>query len=508
MKSIIKFIGIIISTALLIQSVPAAEKQVVIRCPHPETSLQTRWDWVKQEIRNRNFTKGNWIGYSIEKMMGKKSVMGCWNDHCKITLSEILTGKKVEDDSYHAFDSQTIREAAQEALDQIDDKNKPEEKVLKEVALLFHYSGSGRLQKILFGNLSIQVDLENRPLIWLGKADCHESIALLTGLYEKSFGNELKENVVSAVGIHPPTDSGFDFLKNILQSKEHDDIRKQAAFWMGQQDTDKALTLLATTAENDRSSEVREGSVFAISQMKLAQATDTLIDLAKASKNSDVREKAVFWLGQRKDDPKVLPVLVSIVHNDPSENIREKAVFSISQIESQAALQALVDLARNNSYPDLREKAVFWLGQSDNTNVLEDLIDIAKNDSSPRIREHAVFAISQMDQAEALDAIIDLAYHAGDLETRKKAIFWIGQKASDKAVATLGDVVEKDRDVEIQKEALFALSQLPDNEGIPKLIRISQSHSSKEVRKQAIFWLGQSGDPRAVDALVGLLKKE
>ena len=187
MKSIRTLFGMIILTAILTQSIPAADNDTIIRHPDPETPLQKRWDWAKQEIQNQSFTKGAWIGYSIEKWMGKRSVMGCWSENRKdeMTLSEILTGKKAADDPFWYPESQTIEEAVQDALDQIDNKDKPEEKILKEIALLFRYSNSNQLEKIYFGNLSITIDLENLPLIWLGKADKHESIKLLTKLYKK-----------------------------------------------------------------------------------------------------------------------------------------------------------------------------------------------------------------------------------------------------------------------------------------------------------------------------------
>ena len=80
MKSIKIFIGIIISIIILAQSVPAAGKQIVIHHPNPEIPLQKRWEWALQEMQNQAFNKGVWIGYSIEKLMGKGSVMGYWSD--------------------------------------------------------------------------------------------------------------------------------------------------------------------------------------------------------------------------------------------------------------------------------------------------------------------------------------------------------------------------------------------------------------------------------------------
>lgn len=421
--------------------------QTIIKHPNPTDKLDQRWEWALKEAKSSKFKDGIWIGYSIQRLMGENSYMGSFHSPPRtgeIPLEEIIYGANKKPEGEKIADEQTIKDAAERALNKLERGHHPEEKVLKDVAILFQFDKRASvesIEKIKVSNLSLYIDLDNLPLIWLEKTEDNQSVSLLEKLYKNVNSEDIKEKMVMAVGIHEPSDLNVSFLEKVLNSNDPDDVRENAAFWMGQQDTERALKILLKTAQKDRSEDVRKKAVFGISQIKIDGATEGLVSLAEKSDDEEVREKAIFWLGQREGD-NALKFLVKIAKSDPSSDVREKAVFAISQMKSEAAT----------------------------------------------------------------DELIDLAYHARENNVRKKAIFWLGQKASKKAVAALEDVVNKDDDAEVQKQAVFALTQLPDHRGVPNLIKIAKTHPSREIRKKAIFWLGQSDDPRALDALVEIMK--
>ncbi len=423
--------------------------QTVIKYPNPADNLDQRWGWALKEAKNSNIKDGFWIGYSIQRLMGENSYMGTLHSPPRsdeIPLDEIIYGKKEKFQEQKISDEQSIKDAAERVLKKLESGKHPEEKVLKDVAILFQFNKKASpesIEKVKISNLSLYVDLDEPPLIWLGSAEHAQSIPLLERIYKTVHSSNIKEKLVTAVGIHEPVDLTMSFLEKVLNSDDPDDVRENAAFWMGQQDTERALKILLKIAQTDRSKDVREKAVFGISQIKIAGATDALINLAENADDEEIREKAIFWLGQREGE-KALKLLVKIAKSDPSSDVQEKAVFAISQMTSD----------------------------------------------------------------EATDELIALAYHTDKKNVRKKAIFWLGQKASKKAVAALEDVVNNDSDVEVQKQAVFALTQLPDHQGVPNLIKIAKNHTSREVRKRAIFWLGQSDDPRALDALVEIVRKK
>ena len=447
MKHFKQQIAAIILFIIILSNLSFSQK--VLKHPDPAEKLDSRWEWALKEAKNNKFKDGFWIGYSIQKLMGVNSFMGTIKSHREtdeITLEEIIFGKKAPTREKNISDKETIKQAAEKALMRIKDPHSGEEKVIKDVAILFEFGKKPDLEyleRVKVSNLSLYVDLDELPLIWLGKSDENQSVPLLEKLYNNVSSEDVKEKMVTAVGVHEPSNLTVSFLEKILKGNDPGDVREKAAFWMGQQDTERALKILLKTAQKDRSEEVRKKAVFGISQIKIEGATVALINLAEKADDEEVREKAIFWLGQREGE-KALKFLVRVAKSDPSSDVREKAVFAISQMKSDKAIEQL----------------------------------------------------------------IDLAYHAKQKNVRKKAIFWLGQKASKKAVTALEKVVNDDSDVVVQKQAVFALTQLPDDRGVPILIKIARTHPSREVRKKAIFWLGQSDDPRALDALVDIVGKK
>jgi HEAT repeat protein len=50
--------------------------------------------------------------------------------------------------------------------------------------------------------------------------------------------------------------------------------------------------------------------------------------------------------------------------------VRESAVFALSQRPRDEGVPALIRIAKQNPDPELRRKAIFWLGQSDDPRAL------------------------------------------------------------------------------------------------------------------------------------------
>ena len=82
------------------------------------------------------------------------------------------------------------------------------------------------------------------------------------------------------------------------------------------------------------------------------------------------RRQAVFWLSQASGDAATRG-LDSIVVDDRGDlEVREHAVFALSQRPADEGVPALIRIARTNRHPELRRKALFWLGQSEDPRAL------------------------------------------------------------------------------------------------------------------------------------------
>ena len=228
-------------------------------------------------------------------------------------------------------------------------------------------------------------------------------------------------------------------------------------------------------------------------------------NVARTDPDQEVREQAVFWLSQV---PGSTGLLEEILKGNGDENIKEKALFSLSQQNEPRAQQILRDFAmRESESSDLREKAIFWLGQrrsTDNTEFLRNLYSRLANED---LKEKILFSLSQQKGSGNEQWLMSIVVNPKeDIELRKKALFWAGQ--SGVATSELSNLYTRLTDNEIKEHMIFVFSQRQsDRAAMDKLFDIAKSEKDSELRKKAIFWLGQSHDPRVQQFLMDLINR-
>jgi HEAT repeat protein len=113
-------------------------------------------------------------------------------------------------------------------------------------------------------------------------------------------------------------------------------------------------------------------AVFAATLADSANVWPDLLAVAKdATRPRAVRRAAVFWVGQEAA-AEVASELEEIVDDDAGDlEVREHAVFALSQRRDDGSVDALLRIARTHPDARIRKKALFWLGQSDDPRALE-----------------------------------------------------------------------------------------------------------------------------------------
>lgn len=290
------------------------------------------------------------------------------------------------------------------------------------------------------------------------------------------------------------------------EDDENDD-RIAALNALLQMDADRAMPILKKVLErrDPCSAGLRRKAVFLVSQKRTDETANILMNVARSDPDQEVREQAVFWLSQV---PGSTGLLEEILKGNGDENIKEKALFSLSQQSEPRAQQILRDFAlRDNENDDLREKAIFWLGQrrsSENTEFLRNLYSRLKNQD---LREKVLFSLSQQRGAGNEQWLMNIALDPKEeIELRKKALFWAGQ--SGVAISELARLYDRMGDAEMKDAIIFSLSQHQNDRGaIDKMFDIARNEKDPELRKKAIFWLGQSRDPRVQQFLIDLINR-
>jgi hypothetical protein len=133
----------------------------------------------------------------------------------------------------------------------------------------------------------------------------------------------------------------------------------------------EAADYLVSLAQNERGSMGEK----AILPATIADSAEIWPALIKIARNPDVprntRGQSVFWLGQAAGEAATRGLNDIVVDNSVDREVREQAVFALSQRPREEGVPALIAVARTNRDPEIRKKALFWLGQSNDPRAID-----------------------------------------------------------------------------------------------------------------------------------------
>jgi hypothetical protein len=127
----------------------------------------------------------------------------------------------------------------------------------------------------------------------------------------------------------------------------------------------RALVSIARRSSN------AEKAVFAATIADSAVVWPDLLALARDDRvRKDTRKTAIFWLSHAAGDEATRGLTELAEGDEQDREIRDQAVFAISQLDEDRGVPILIRIAKENPDPKIRRKALFWLGQSDDPRAL------------------------------------------------------------------------------------------------------------------------------------------
>ena len=300
--------------------------------------------------------EARWIGYSVPQVAGNREVCcsgsnGNWNRDCGLCRLE---------GSDHGVNMSTRNGLANLEAAQA-------------IAILFR-AEKKKIMKIRVVSAACTVDAGGLTFVWLTGVKPAESVAYLAnyvrgenftdGDDERHLGRES----LTAIAFHAD-ESADRALESFVRPTEREELRKQAAFWLGESRGKTGFATLQHMAKSDPSSEVRAHVTFALSVSREPAAVDEMIRMAKEDESSHVRGQALFWLAQ-KAGKKAAATITGAIENDPDTDVKKKAVFALSQMPKEEGVPKLIEVAQTNRNPAVRKQAMFWLGQSNDPRAL------------------------------------------------------------------------------------------------------------------------------------------
>ena len=196
------------------------------------------------------------------------------------------------------------------------------------------------------------------PIRDLGKVTEDDSARWLMDLAKQS------KDVLPALAINRG-DRARDALTGIARTDTRGETRKQAIFWLAMLRGNEGADITASVMFNDKNADVREHAAFALAQSEAPRAAADLIRLGTTDSSTEVRGQAWFWLAHMGALDAEHAIFAAL-RKEADEDVRERAIFALSRLPDERATRALIAAAEDRSLSrELRKRAVFWLSQSE-----------------------------------------------------------------------------------------------------------------------------------------------
>ena len=207
-------------------------------------------------------------------------------------------------------------------------------------------------------------------------------------------------------------------------------------------------------------------------------------EFSESNNDDELAEIAVVGLMQAPAD-RALPILRKVLNGSQSIKVKKRALFVLSQLDEDEALDTLADFAKNSKDAELRGEAIRMLGVSGADRGIQSLSGIYSTTRNPEDKRSIIQAWLIADRA---DLVMQSASTETDEELRQAAIHALG--AMD-ATAELRSLFESEKSPENRKVILQSLGVAGDS---TTLTQIAMSNQPEEIRVQAIQALGIADD--------------
>jgi hypothetical protein len=194
------------------------------------------------------------------------------------------------------------------------------------------------------------------------------------------------------------------------------------------------------------------------------------------------------------DPGRALPMLRKFLQGKHSPQLKEQALFVVSQSDSPEARTILHDVARGAAHPELQLKAVEYLGIAggdDNVKLLDELYRAA---GRPEIKGAVLNAYLVAEQPDRLLAVARDAKDPG----RGQAIDLLGGMSAEKELRQL---YRSESSPEIRRKTLEALGVAGD---VETLAEVARQEKDPALRSMAIQGLGIAEGAKSAEVLRSL----
>jgi HEAT repeat protein len=223
---------------------------------------------------------------------------------------------------------------------------------------------NGLANKLVTVSNSCKVNANNKPIVWLDNITAKESLKFLLESFAQLSSNQ-QGKAIEAIAYHQEESATAALIK--LYKLGNTEQQQHLSLMLSMLRGEKGLAFVINQYDKAEANSLREEFIFSISQSPLKEAQQKVYSIAQTDKSTDIREQAIFWLSQNdeSDSKETAKLIMSLMADEKNVDVRLHSVFALSQIKNGDGLEYLEKLITTSKDKDVRQQALFWLAESD-----------------------------------------------------------------------------------------------------------------------------------------------
>jgi len=258
----------------------------------------------------------------------------------------------------------------------------------------------------------------------------------------------------------------------------------------------------------DPQREVRIVALNALAQLDAESALPILKQVLERKDpcSADLRRNALFVLS-RTESPEAEAILVKAARDDPDPSVRERAVRSLANVETETAVAALGEILWSSTELEIQRAALYALYRQESDQAGRILREFAQRDDlQPELREEVIRSIGRRATVEDAEFLRQLFYSSGP-ETKVWIVSTLGDMEIEGNERWLLDIARSGAEPpEVRERAIYEAGT--HGAPIEELVALYDATPEKELRSRLISVYARRREPAAVDKLIDIARRE
>jgi TolA-binding protein len=202
----------------------------------------------------------------------------------------------------------------------------------------------------------------------------------------------------------------------------------------------------------------------------------------------------------RSDPERAVPMIEQVLAGNSSVNVKENALFVLSQSQSPQAKTIIANAAKSSTNPDLQLRAVRYLGAMGGTDNSQILDDIYRTTTDAAVKRTILQGLYSSGNA---DKLANIARTEKDATLRRSAIRDLGMMNSAKTSDMLRAIYAAETTSDFKKDIIGAIYQ---QKNAAMLVEMAKAEKDPVMKREMVSKLSTMKNKEATDYMLELLK--